>query len=343
MNDFANKDIGDGIVFDVNSLYPAQMRHRLLPYGHPVYFDGQYEFEEKYPLHIQKITCRFELNEGYIPTIQIKKNMLFRQNEYLKSSRNEEVELCLTNVDLEMFFEHYTVTDVEYHGGWKFKAQTGMFNDFIDKWMKVKKKETGAKKESAKLMLNSLYGKFASNPDVTGKIPYLREDGSTGLRMMQEKEFKDPVYTPMGTFITSWARHTCISSAQLCFDRIIYCDTDSIHLTGLDTPDAIKELVDPDELGYWKYEGAFKKAKYLRQKTYYHVYYAKMDGDKKKQCDPNEATTTIHAVKCAGMPDKVKENVTYETFKIGFSSYGKLLPKHVKGGVVLVDTAFSIT
>lgn len=340
---FANKDIDKGIVFDVNSLYPSQMRYRLLPYGQPSHFVGKYEVNEKYPLFIQKMTCRFELNEGYIPTIQIKKNLAFRQNEYLKSSGLDEVEICLTNVDMELFFEHYTVTDVQYHGGWMFKGKTGMFDSFIDKWMKVKIKETGALKELAKLMLNSLYGKFASNPDVTGKYPYLKEDGSTGLRL-KDKEFKDPVYTPMGTFITAWARHTCISTAQKCFDRIIYCDTDSIHLTGLDFPDAILDVIDKDKLGYWKYEGAFKRGKYLRQKTYYHVYYAKKESDGKlKQCDENEATDEIHSVKCAGMPDKVKSNVTYDTFKIGFSSYGKLLPKHVFGGVVLVDTAFSIT
>lgn len=327
------------------------MRYRLLPYGVPMFFEGKYVENDKYPLHIQKITCRFKLREGFIPTIQIKKNLAFRQNEYLTSSIvngiDEEVELCLTNIDLEMFHKHYHVEDIRYHGGWQFKAKTGMFDGFIDKWMAVKIKEDGALKQLAKLMLNSLYGKFASNPDVTGKMPYLKEDGSTGLRL-KDKEFKDPVYTPMGTFITSWARYTCISTAQKCFDRIIYCDTDSIHLTGLDFPEQIIDEIDANELGKWKYEGAYKRGKYLRQKTYYHVYYAKelVDEDGKtykKVCEPHEATTEKHSVKCAGMPDRVKEKVTFETFEVGFKSFGKLLPKHVKGGVVLVDTAFSIT
>ena len=54
-------------------------------------------------------------------------------------------------------------------------------------------------------MLNSLYGKFATNPDITPKLPYLKEDGSVGYRL-GEKETRDPVYTPMGCFITAWAR-----------------------------------------------------------------------------------------------------------------------------------------
>src|SRR5699024_6828587 len=117
---------------------------------------------------------------------------------------------------------------------------------------KITKK--GGEKLLAKLMLNNLYGKFASNPDVTGKIPLLDEDGK--LKMVQgEEEFKDPVYTPLGVFITSYAREYTIRTAQKLYPRIIYCDTDSIHLTGTDTPENIKDLIDPDQLGYWAFEG----------------------------------------------------------------------------------------
>ena len=51
---------------------------------------------------------------------------------------------------------------------------------------------------------------------------------------------------------------------------------------------------------------------------------------------------TFNDVKCAGMPDNIKEKVTYDNFKVGFSSYGKLLPTQVAGGVVLIDTEFTI-
>jgi hypothetical protein len=215
--------------------------------------------------------------------------------------------------------------------------------------MYVKVTEKGAKKLLAKLQLNSLYGKFASNPKVTGKVPYLKEDGSLGFKTGEE-EFKDPVYTPMGVFITSWARWTTITAAQKCYDRIIYVDTDSLHLTGIDIPEAIADIVDPDKLGYWKHESTFKRAKFIRQKTYVEDIYAKeitiTEEGKEKiikvECEPHEATTTILNVKCAGMPDGIKKKVTYENFEIGFKSFGKLLPKHVDGGVVLVDTEFTI-
>lgn len=341
---FEEKEIGEGIVMDVNSQYPAQMYTKPLPYGLPIYYKGKYEKDENYPLYIQHITCEFEIKEKKIPTIQIKKNIHFRANDYLKNSKNEIVDLYVTNVDLELIQEHYNLYNLKFIEGWKFQAATGIFNEFIDKWMYVKTHEKGAKRVLAKLMLNSLYGKFATNPDVTGKIPYLKEDGSLGFRVGEET-YRDPVYTPMGVFITSWARYNTITTAQKCYDRIIYCDTDSIHLTGLEIPIVIKDIVDDDKLGYWAHEGTFKRAKYLRQKTYLQELYAKeeeKDGEiKVVTCNKAEATTLKKKVACAGMQDHIKETVTFENFKKGFYAT-RLIPKQVKGGVVLVDTPYEI-
>lgn len=340
LNDkYKEKEIGEGIVFDVNSLYPSQMYNRPLPWGMPIYFDGQYEYDEEYPLFIQHIRCEFELKPDKIPTIQIKKNLLFKQNQYLKNSDGEVVDLYVTNVDLELIQEHYELYDVEYCSGWKFKQVKGLFNSFIDKWTYIKTTNEGAIKLLAKLQLNSLYGKFATNPDITGKVPYLKDDGSCGFQVGEE-EYREPVYTPVGVFITSWARHFTITTAQKCFDRIIYCDTDSIHLTGTEIPEAIKDIVDDKRLGYWKHESTFYRAKYLRQKTYIHDNivkpYIKRKGGRVIE------TNVEQEVKCAGMPDRIKEKVTFDNFNVGFSSFGKLLPKHVDGGVVLVDTEFTI-
>ncbi len=326
----ANEIIGEGIVFDVNSLYPSVMYNKSLPYGIPIHFKGKYEGDLRYPLYLQHIRCSFEIKKDKIPTIQIKRNMFFRPNEYLESSQGEVVDLYLTNIDLDMFLEHYNVYDLEYMSGWKFKEQKGLFNKFIDKWTYVKINNTGAIKTLAKLMLNSLYGKFATNPDVTGKAPYLKDDGSNGFEM-GETNIKDPIYTPMGVFITSYAREITIRTAQKVYPRLIYCDTDSIHLTGLEIPDVLKDVIDPNKLGLWDHEGTFKRAKYLRQKTYVQELYN------------NDDRTDVHlSVKCAGMNDKVKANVTFDNFNIGFKSAGSLTPKQVSGGVVLIDSEFTI-
>lgn len=372
--EYASKVVGEGIVFDVNSLYPAQMYSRELPIGIPKTFKGKYVQDDEYPLYIQALKCNFELKEGYLPTIQIKKSSSFIATEYLETSNNEHPLLYLTNIDLELLFEHYIVTDIEYINGFKFRSKTGLFKKFIDYWTYIKTHETGAKKLLAKLMLNSLYGKFASNPKVTGKHPYLKPDGSCGyslpyLRDLEGNivldengkkvvldEFKNPVYTPMGVFITSWARYTTITAGQKCYDRFIYADTDSLHLLGTEIPEVIAHIIDDKKLGYWAHETTFKRAKFIRQKTYIEDECKKYKRDENGNIvkDEDGKDIIINAglddmeftklsVKCAGMPDKVKSKVTFENFKIGFiSEKGKLVPKDVPGGVVLVDTPFMI-
>ena len=326
---YQEKEINGGLVYDVNSLYPFIMYSRNLPYGKPIFFKGEYVQDDEYPLYIQHVKCVFNIKPNKIPTIQIKQNLMFGENEYLESSKGQEVDLYVTNVDLDLIKEHYDLEYIVYMSGYKFKQKQGIFKDYIDKWSKEKIEKSGGEKLLAKLMLNNLYGKFATNPDVTGKIPVLDDEGKINMELGESEE-RDPVYTPLGVFITSYAREYTIRTAQQLQHRIIYCDTDSIHLTGTDVPYEIEHLIDPDKLGYWAFEGQYKKGKYLRQKTYMHM---DMTDDK---------GNTFNDVKCAGMPDNIKEKVTFDNFKVGFSSYGKLLPTQVSGGVVLIDTEFTI-
>lgn len=361
-------DIRGGIVFDVNSLYPSVMYNEKLPYGTPLTFEGKYVPDPQYPLYIQQIEVDFKLKENHIPTIQIKQNKYFAGNEYLHDTYGTgSVILTLTNVDLQLFLDHYDIIgEIEYLKGYKFKAFTGAFKNYIDKWLAQKIAGRGAVKEQAKLMLNSLYGKFATNPDVTGKVPKLVngvltfEDGET--------DYKDPVYTAMGCFITAYARNKTISTAQKCYSRIIYCDTDSIHLTGTDIPDAIKDEIDPNILGYWKHESTFSRARFLRQKTYIediscdqeHIEEGMLvsypfEGKQHEVLEVSDDSLFLNGigevpknecyylnVKCAGMAERVKSHVTYDNFRVNFSAEGNLKLKQVKGGAVLIDSLFQI-
>ena len=147
-------------------------------FGEPIFFEGEYKQDKVYNLFIQMITCSFKLKKDKIPTIQIKNTIGFRGNEYLESSENEIVCLVLTNVDLKLFFEQYDVYDLDYVCGWKFKGMNGIFTKYIDKWIERKNKATidgnKGQRTLAKLMLNSLYGKFATSLEVQSKIPFLR-------------------------------------------------------------------------------------------------------------------------------------------------------------------------
>lgn len=318
------QDIGEGIVLDVNSLYPSVMYYQPLPYGEGIFFKGKYKPDKLYNLYVQMFTCQFELKENYIPTIQLKNNLSFIPTAYLSSSEDEEVTMCLTSVDLELFFEHYHVYNITWHSGWKFKSTTGLFKDYIDKWNAVKMESTlngnKAMRTLAKLMLNALYGKFALNPNVQSKIPYY--DNGIIKYTLGEKETRNPIYIPVGTFITAWARHKTITSAQKVYDRFLYADTDSLHLIGTEIPKGLE--VDPVKLGAWKHESTFTRARFVRQKTYIE----EIDGELN--------------ITCAGMPSRCYKHVTWDNFIAGSSFEGKLQFTHVQGGIVLKDIDFTI-
>ncbi len=332
---YKEKDVGNGVVLDVNSLYPSVMYEKPMPIGEPILFQGEYKEDRVYPLYIQMITCCFELKEGKIPTIQIKNNKYFMENEYLTSSDGEIVTLVLSNIDLKLFLEHYNVYDFHYECGWKFKAMNGIFTEYIDKWIKVKIEATqsGNKgmRQIAKIALNSLYGKYATSLDIQSKYPYL-EDGIVKY-YLSEKEQRKGLYLPIGIFITSYAREKTIRTSQAIKDYSIekygvdmycYSDTDSIHTTL--SIEELKQFCDIDDvaLGKWKHEASFTKARFVRQKCYLEL----IDEEVK--------------ITCAGMPKECYKYVEWEKFKEGFTCGGKLTFKHVKGGVKLVETDFTI-
>ena len=83
------------------------MYEKKLPFGDPIFFEGEYKEDKVYPLYIQMITCSFKIKENHIPTIQLKNNPSYRSNEYIETSNGEIICLVLTNVDLQLFFEKF--------------------------------------------------------------------------------------------------------------------------------------------------------------------------------------------------------------------------------------------
>lgn len=344
--DFAGKIVKNGIVLDVNSLYPSVMYDNFLPFGTPIFYKGKYETDEIYPLYTQMIRCQFEIKPGKIPTIQIKHSMFYSGNEYLTSSNDEIVVLVLNSVDLELFFEQYDVYNLEYLSGWKFKATRGLFKEYIDKWSnnKIQAKLDGnhGLYLISKLFLNSLYGKFGTDTKVRSKIPYLDLETDIVKYYDSDVTTKDGIYIAMASFITSYARRKTITSAQTIMDnyasgksniQFIYADTDSLHCSSPDfeLPEGLE--IDDTKLGAWKWENKFIKAKFLRQKCY-----MELCSEDVHNPDPEyEQKVTV-----AGMPKSCHDQVTFRNFKIGATYTGKIQPKIVAGGVVLRDIDFTI-
>lgn len=337
-----NEDI---IVIDSNSMHPSHMMNDYMPVGMPEYFKGEYVDDITHPLFIITLSCSFKIKKGKIPSIQLKHTIGYQENEYVESTNGEIVTFTLTSVDLKLFKEQYEIENLVYHGGYKFRRLKGLFTEYINYWInqkiEAKKNNNTALYRIAKLMLNSLYGKFGLNPTVQGKYPYLNEEKIVKYKL-HDKEIRDSIYCPVASFITAYSRYDIITNSQKIRDYTlktygrdyyIYSDTDSIHCLKL-SDEELQKIVNIDDyiLGYYKVESTAKRGYYIRQKCYIEEGY------------DNKLNTTI-----AGLPKKLGKYVTFDNFKKGFSVLAsdkdkehKLTFKHVRGGVILADTDFSI-
>lgn len=358
--------LGAGVTLDVNSLYPSIMMYEKMPYGQPIIFEGKYEKDIVYPLYIQVLACSFELKKGKIPSIQLKNCLSFKPNEYLTTSNNEIVTLYLTKPDYELFIENYNIYDVVYKGGFKFREKVGFFDQYINYWMKQKiqasKDKNPAQRQIAKLMLNSLYGKFGLSTKAGKKIPVMDRDGTLHF-ISTPKEKREAIYIPIASFITAYGRAKTIRTSQKIRDfsiakygkdAYVYSDTDSIKC--LLNEEDLNELkskgiinIDDYELGAWAVEEHFDRILAIRQKCYITEH-------------NGECTPTV-----AGLPKYLAPLINMDNFKRGFTTKGMLLPdliemakkngateeqlekihhkltyKYVKGGVILADTDFTI-
>lgn len=358
------KYVGAGITLDVNSLYPSVMKQQPMPCGYPQYFEGEYQYDPKYPLFVQNFTCKFALKKGKIPSIQLKHCTNFANNEYVKSSKGEKIDLVLTSPDYDLFRQQYDVEDIKFNGGWKFMGMVGLFDDYINHWMEEKikagKEHNAPQRQLSKLMLNSLYGRYGISSNAIVKVPYLAENGVVKFYTLEGIPRKT-CYIPVAAFVTSYGRRQTILSSQAIRDytlkkygedRYYYSDTDSISASL--TPEDLEELkdvvpVDPYEIGKWDQENSFSRALFIRQKCYVKEIDGKVD------------------VTVAGLPKYLAPLINFDNFKRGFSTAGlsmkdmvrmakengasdeeikklhhKLTYKYVKGGVILEDTDFTI-
>ena len=328
-----------------------------------------------------RLKTRFRIKGGYLPFIQIKGSWFYEPNQCLKTSDfydpvtgeyythredqfgnivDSSVILTLTMTDYYLFLEHYDTMDLEILDGCFFYAMSGIFDKYIDKYKKIKMESKGALRTLAKLMLNNLYGKMASTKNSSFKVCYLKPDGSIGF-IDQSEEDKKPGYIPIGSAITSYARNFTIRTAQKNYHGVnergfIYADTDSIHCD-LEPEELVDVPVHPTDFCHWKLESSWDKAIFVRQKTYVeHIIKEDLE-----ECTPK------YSLKCAGMPEKCKElfidsmtgrfrDVKYSLddlrfllkehdltdFQRGLVVPGKLMPKRIKGGTLLVETNYEM-
>lgn len=324
-----------GVSYDINSMYPSIMYNDLLPCGEPIYFKGQYQEDKDYPLYIQKVHIEYlTLNKGHYPFIQVKDNIHYADvNEYIDYA--EDIILYLTNMEIEMMKKSYHIVGITYMDGYKFRGTRELFKDYIDIYYEKKRtaKQGSAEREIAKLMLNSLYGKFASKT-IRNEITYsMNDEGVINKQVDRYNTFTtSSYYTPLGVFITAYGRCKIVKSADDNYDKFLYSDTDSIHLNlredEMFNANLNIDVENSGELGLFKIEKIFTDSLFQGAKRY--IEYAKEYGKDKYNWE----------LTCAGLPKKTKIK-SKEDFKKG-TAFKMDIACRVKGGYLIKSEKYTI-
>ena len=318
-------ELEDVMSFDVNSLYPSVMYDNPMPIGMGKIYNTIKEciLDRRYLYICVVVVSYVKVKKGY--------HSFIGNTAGFSYSRKYNYDDELTNKVLYLWGKEYELFKLVYEGTFEvskvvgYKKANYVFKDYIDRWYAVKENaKTPAERQLAKLMLNSLYGKFGMNDSRISKIPIGYNEEGIIYKMNDTKS----VYydKKVASFITSMARVKYATMMNLLGDLFVYGDTDSLYVRGKTIPKVFEDVVDDKKIGYWKYEGYYKRFKSLKAKCYI------------KELENGEIERKI-----AGCPKEVVELINFDNFEIGLKLENcKRVKRKVEGGVVIGTTNFTI-
>ena len=285
--------------YDVNSMYPFVMRNFKFPGGN-MFFSRN---EEQIDIYLNTL--------GYIGVVKANIKVPYQHIPYLvfkDKDRNKLIAPIGTWTDYITTFEYqealkrgYKIDIIE---GYFYDKQENHFKDYVDHYYYIKKTSKGAKKQIAKLMLNSVYGKFAQKRTYE-KIVTKSELMEQRLNILDYKPLGSDIYTKKETyfhdrrinpilavFVTAYARHILFTGIENIIKKggnVYYADTDAIITdTKLD-----EKMVSDTELGKWCLEEEIEEYIGIDAKLYI--------------CD--------NKVKAKGIPKEAQNRLTYEDYE----------------------------
>lgn len=367
--DYTNKTLkGIYVYIDANSLYPSAMlpsvqgRNRYnqmelthyYPVGVPVRLKSMPTEEimkDRRYVSFLKLRIKAKIKvDAVIPFVSLGRqgrvgegfNQLYRTNDFL---REIDETFWVTSIDYRSIQNYYEIEEQEFIEGIIYtpkNTSNDIFNEYISKWRKIKEQAAREKnaglKQLAKIMLNSLYGKFAQSID---NIETFFEFGEKGSLTVSEGSFDGKTSLKnmgIAAMITSYAREILLDVANLLSpEEFLYCDTDSIIMTesGWRKIREVKGLLDKAEFGCWDVEHIVKEVKILHQKCYMITEFEAFQRDHKRE-------RTV--VKCAGASEDIKRYIRYDNFNRGETIKGAIMKKAKQtiGGITLESRPFSI-
>lgn len=296
-----------GYHYDVNSLYPYVMKENHFPVGYYERFIGKegqqiFQYWRKRKKGAGFIYAKVDIPKMNIPPLpkrdEIRGKLIFPIGMVEGTWTFEELEMAL-----EFGVKLIEVVEVMYY-----KQTANIFQSFVSYFEKIKNESTGAKRQFAKLMLNSLYGKFGTQRERDTYTDYSEEELlsiqksllerkkimkhiKTDVRKMkfhkinQEviryvKELESPyIQVQLSAYVTSYARillYRTMKEIERKGGKIAYCDTDSI-VSDIPLPD---DLVHEKEFGKWQLEKKIDIGYFIQPKLYYEEY--EKNGERKE-------------------------------------------------------------
>lgn len=261
-NNVAQKDC---VTFDINSSYPSQMEKHGVPYGRTI---ESVDYKNGKPGIYR---CRVRAPENLVVAILPARNERGSMRWY-----KGEFDTTITNIEME-FAELHGYEILEVYEGMYFEETVFPFNDFVGlcKIIRFAFPEQ-AEELLAKLMQNSLYGKFGTrrerlrmmnvhnmeDEDFIGACPY----DDAGLWYIKKELDEEMKCLPQwAVFITARARlHLLETVYRIGPENVIYGDTDSITVKK-----GFEHMVDVGkEYGQWKPEKEWEIFRAIAPKVY---------------------------------------------------------------------------
>lgn len=261
-------------VYDINSAYPYAM---LQPHPYSENFGISAGFRKNADFY--RVRC---ISRGAFPYRGLGLSNGKKSAGLSFPSDDVEREYTVTKWEYYAAVETGTIYNVSVIESVSFMTHTDFsqyVNHFYEERNKCKANKDDAGSLLCKLLMNSLYGKFAANPssymnymivpmDVIAGLDrvgwqFAGEFGCWGLAQSPLDEERQRFYNvATGASITGYVR--AMLWREICASKgVIYCDTDSIAVTKAGSAISLGGA-----LGQWKHEGDFDRAGIAGKKLY---------------------------------------------------------------------------
>ena len=312
--------MGNGFHYDNNSLYPFVMKSFEFPVGIPKFIqDDKAETMYKY----WKITGRgmgFLEGKVYVPESLYIPPLPYRARGKLMFPTGKlQGVWCFAELEQA---ERMGCIIEEYSQCVYFEKTAAIFKDFVQQFEDIKMNSVGAKRTFAKLIQNSLYGKFGMQRQRTtfvnvDDIDELEKDGKEYVThryncnlmnvdfvetsIISKAEYIQP---QIASTVTAYARLILLEALleQQEQGEIYYCDTDSVACL---TKMKDKYIHDKD-YGKWKLESVIEQGVFLQPKFY-----------------AEKQTNGKVTIRSKGIPKEIQKTLTFEDFEKWLSDFQK--------------------